>query len=148
MSILPPLGKISADAHTAHWLRNGPFFQALFPQNSLDEFWRSAYKSYSMIGVKAIKIILPFASSWVCQYGFSALTEIKSKKRETSWNWWLNAGVVGKNGTSFLSLFVPENRHTHRINFFKATLFCSNCAANFLYILSAPQAEKVWESLS
>jgi len=25
-----------------------------------------------MIGVKAIKIILPFASSWLYEYGFSA----------------------------------------------------------------------------
>ena len=63
-------------------LRHDLFFQASFPQKSLDEFWLSAYKSYSTIGVKAIKIILPFASSWLCEYGFSALTEIKSKKRE------------------------------------------------------------------
>ena len=60
-------------------IRNDPFFQTLFPQNSLDEFWLSAYKSYSTIGVKAIKIILPFASLWLCEYGFSALTEIKGK---------------------------------------------------------------------
>jgi len=35
-----------------------------------------------MIDVKAIKIILRFASSWLCEHGFSALTEIKSKQRE------------------------------------------------------------------
>ena len=35
-----------------------------------------------MKGVKAIKIMLPFASSWFCKYGFSALTEIKSVKGE------------------------------------------------------------------
>jgi len=63
-------------------LRNDRFFQALLPQNSLDEFWWSARKSYSVISVKAIKIILPFASPWLCEYGFSALTEIKSEKRE------------------------------------------------------------------
>ena len=63
-------------------LRNDVFFQALFPQKSLDEFWLSVYKSYPTIGTKAIKILLPFASSWLCEYGFSALTEIKSKKRE------------------------------------------------------------------
>jgi len=63
--------------------RNDPFFQALFPQNSLDEFWLSVYKSYSMIGVEAIKIIFPFTSSWLCEYGFSALTEIESKKRKS-----------------------------------------------------------------
>ena len=33
-----------------------------------------------MIGVKAIKIMLPFASLRLCEYGFSALKEIKSKK--------------------------------------------------------------------
>jgi len=67
-------------------VRNDPFSQALFVQNSFDEFWRSAYKSYSMIGAKAIKIILSFAFSWHCEYEFSILTEIKSKKRDTSWN--------------------------------------------------------------
>jgi len=112
MSILPPLGKISADAHTAHWLRNGPFFQALFPQNSLDEFWRSAYKSYSMIGVKAIKIILPFASSWVCQYGFSALTEIKSKKRETFLELMTKCGY-GWQKRNLLSIFICSRKQAH-----------------------------------
>ena len=33
-----------------------------------------------MNGVKAIKIMLPFPSSWFCNYGFSALTEIKGMK--------------------------------------------------------------------
>jgi len=63
-------------------LRNDPIFQTLFPQKSLDEFWPSASKSYSMIGAKAITVILPFASSWLCEHGFSVLTEIKSCKRE------------------------------------------------------------------
>jgi len=58
------------------------FFQALFPQNGSNEFWLSAHKSYTMFGVKAIKIILPFASLWPCAYGFSALTEIKSTKQD------------------------------------------------------------------
>ena len=63
-------------------LQNDLFFQALFSQKSLVEFWLSVYKSYLMIGVKAIKIMLPFVYSWLWEYGFSALTEIKSKKRE------------------------------------------------------------------
>ena len=43
-------------------LQNDLFFQALFSQKSLDKFWLSVYKSYLMIGVKAIKIMLPFGS--------------------------------------------------------------------------------------
>ena len=61
-------------------LRNDLFFQSLFPKKSLDDFWLSVCKSYPMNGIKAIQIMLPFASSWFCNYGFSALTEIKSMK--------------------------------------------------------------------
>ena len=39
-------------------------------------------KKYPLLSIKAIKIFLPFASSWLCEFGFSALTEIKSKKRQ------------------------------------------------------------------
>jgi len=60
---LPPLEKFLRTPIQLTDVRNDPIFQALFPQNSLDEFWPSAYKSYSMIGVKVIKIILTFASS-------------------------------------------------------------------------------------
>ena len=45
-------------------------------------FWISIKATYPLISTKAVKIILPFASSWCCEFGFSALTEIKSKKRE------------------------------------------------------------------
>jgi len=72
---------LSAEEEQLIDLRNDLFLQALFPQNSLDEFWRSANKSYSMICAKACKIIFPFASSWLYQYGFSALIENKGKKR-------------------------------------------------------------------
>ena len=73
---------LSAEEEQLTDLRNDPFFQTRFPQKNLDEFWLSASKSYSMIGAKTITIILPFASSWLCEHGFSVLTEIKSCKRE------------------------------------------------------------------
>ena len=95
-------------------LRNDQFFQAMFPQKSLDEFWLSVYKSYPMIGVKVIKIILPVGSSWLYEYGFSALTEIKSKKRER---------LPGIDDEMRVCLTITEprfdlvlkNRHIHRI---------------------------------
>ena len=64
------------------FVKNNLFFLAWFSQKSLDEFWLSVCKSYPRISDKAIKIMLPFASSWLCEYGFSALTEIKSKNLE------------------------------------------------------------------
>jgi len=99
-------------------VRNDPFSQALFPKNSFHEFWWSAYKSYSMISVKAIKIILPFASSWLCEYGFSALTEIKrNKKREASWDWGQNSDVLGNDGTSFQFYLSLKTGTLNALNF-------------------------------
>lgn len=63
-------------------LRNDKFFHSKFNDSSLDEFWLSVKKSYHLISAKAIKILLPFSTSWFCEFAFSALTEIKSKKRE------------------------------------------------------------------
>ena len=63
-------------------LKNDAFLQSRFAEKSLDEFWISISKLYPAISLKAIKIILASASSWFCEFGFSALTKIKSKKRE------------------------------------------------------------------
>lgn len=63
-------------------LRNDKFYQSCFSETNLDEFWLSCKKIYPIIGMKAIKILIPFATSWLCEFGFSALTEIKCKKRE------------------------------------------------------------------
>jgi len=63
-------------------LRNNRFYHSTFADTSLEEFWLSSKKSYPLISLNAIKILLPFSSTWFCEFGFSALTEIKSKKRE------------------------------------------------------------------
>lgn len=46
------------------------------------EFWISMKTEYPELSEKAVKILLPFSTSYLCELGFSALTEIKSKKRE------------------------------------------------------------------
>jgi len=101
-------------------------FKHCFPKQ-LNEFWLSAYKSYSVIIAKAIKIIVPFASSLLCEYGFSALAEIKSKKRASLLELTTKCGCAWQRRNLFSILFVPKNRHTHRIRirFFKTTLFLS-----------------------
>lgn len=62
-------------------LKNDKFHRVGFAEKSLDEFWLSLKQLFPALSLKAVKIILPFASSWFCEFGFSALTEIKSKKR-------------------------------------------------------------------
>ncbi|OMJ12819.1 Protein ZBED8 [Smittium culicis] len=63
-------------------LRNDKINQLVFPEKSLDEFWLTLKQSYPALGFKAVKIILPFSSSWFCEFVFSVFSEVKSKKRE------------------------------------------------------------------
>ena len=63
-------------------LRNDKFYVTTFSEKNLDEFWLSVENLYPAISLKAVKILLPFASSWLCEFGFSSLTEIRFKKRE------------------------------------------------------------------
>lgn len=53
-----------------------------FSQIELSVSWIKLITLYPELSLKAIKILLPFATSYLCEQGFSALTEIKSKKRE------------------------------------------------------------------
>ena len=39
-------------------------------------------RKYPLLTREALKLLLPFGSSYFCEQGFSTLTEIKSKKRE------------------------------------------------------------------
>lgn len=63
-------------------LKNNLLYQLRFSELILPDFWVMASNEYPLLGLTAIKILLPFASSWYCEFGFSALTEIKNRKRE------------------------------------------------------------------
>jgi len=53
----------------------------LHPRVSLMKFWIQASHKYPELSQKAVKIILPFATSYLCECGFSALVTIKTKYR-------------------------------------------------------------------
>ena len=56
-------------------LKFDKLFRLTFTEMNLDNFWLSVKKSYPLIYLKAISVLLPFSSSWFCEFGFSALTE-------------------------------------------------------------------------
>lgn len=78
-------------------LQNDPLYRTLFPQQrqNVDELF--AFKLYSTIDAKAIKILYSFASSYLCEDGFSVLTEIKNC------NCRRNAGMFVNKSASFQS---------------------------------------------
>jgi len=63
-------------------LKNDMVHKVSFGDQELSTFWISLRHEYPELSEKAIKSLLPFGSSYLCELGFSALTEIKSKKRE------------------------------------------------------------------
>ena len=63
-------------------LKNDLVHRGSFADQELSAFWISILSQYPDLSTKAIKCLLPFGSSYLCEVGFSVLTEMKSKKRE------------------------------------------------------------------
>ncbi|KAL4121591.1 hypothetical protein QTP88_014076 [Uroleucon formosanum] len=53
-----------------------------FSEESVEEFWISMKEQFSKISETALIILLQFSTSYLCELGFSTLTNIKTKKRE------------------------------------------------------------------
>ena len=49
---------------------------------NLDVFWILVENEYPAIAEKALRLLLQFSTCYMCEFGFSAMTTIKHKKRE------------------------------------------------------------------
>lgn len=63
-------------------IKNDRNLQIRFNKSDLARFWISMKEDYPNIFQRAIEVLLPFSTSYLCELGFSAMTEIKQKKRE------------------------------------------------------------------
>ncbi len=52
-----------------------------FKSKALAAFWIGVEKDYPLLGRRALAILLPFATSYLCEIGFSAVASIKTKYR-------------------------------------------------------------------
>lgn len=52
-----------------------------FGSMELCDFWISVREEYPLLNGKALRILIPFATSYLCEAGFSAVAVIKSKYR-------------------------------------------------------------------
>lgn len=62
-------------------IRTNRSLQINFPTMTTATFWISVANDYPHISQKAIEVLLHFSTSYLCELGFSSLTEIKCKKR-------------------------------------------------------------------
>jgi zinc finger BED domain-containing protein 5/7/8/9 len=52
-----------------------------FNQKSLEHFWLHVRKDYPQLSNKALKVLIPFPTTYLCEKAFSALAYIKNKFR-------------------------------------------------------------------
>lgn len=55
--------------------------QQSFSDKDIDKFWLERRREYPSLTTAALKIIMPFATSYLCELGFSTLVNIKTKAR-------------------------------------------------------------------
>ncbi|MGH0127157.1 UNVERIFIED_CONTAM: hypothetical protein FKN15_055997 [Acipenser sinensis] len=57
--------------------------QGTYAQLTLSEFWFSVKNEYPALSTRAMTLLVPFATTYLCEAGFSALVCIKSRYRST-----------------------------------------------------------------
>lgn len=55
--------------------------KAIFKDHSLIDFWLSIKNEYPVLSKKAIEVLLPFCTTYLCEKGFSTYTYLKDKYR-------------------------------------------------------------------
>ncbi len=59
----------------------------LYEEKSLNVFWCSMHQSYPKVSEIALRLLLPFSTTYLCESGFSTLLQIKNTSRN-----WLDVG--------------------------------------------------------
>uniref|UniRef100_A0A3Q2NXH9 HAT C-terminal dimerisation domain-containing protein n=1 Tax=Fundulus heteroclitus TaxID=8078 RepID=A0A3Q2NXH9_FUNHE len=56
-------------------------FRNIYETKPLTQFWISCHKDFPQLAAKAMMSLLPFATTYLCESGFSSLTYLKNKYR-------------------------------------------------------------------
>ena len=62
-------------------LKNDSKARDIYHEKSLLQFWCNMSESYPQISKLAFRTLLPFATTYLCESGFSTLVHIETKKR-------------------------------------------------------------------
>ena len=62
-------------------LKNDLAAQDMYQRSTMENFWASMVVTYPNLSSHALRYLLPFASTYMCESGFSCLLHIKSKSR-------------------------------------------------------------------
>ncbi len=62
-------------------IANDGGFKSIFETTTLPVFWIKVMAEYPEIATTALKTLLPFPTTYLCEAGFSAVTATKTKQR-------------------------------------------------------------------
>ena len=62
-------------------MRNNTGIKMEFFDDSLENFWASQLETYPVLAKKALTVLVPFATTYLCETEFSCLIHIKTKSR-------------------------------------------------------------------
>lgn len=95
-----------------------------FSRNNVIQFWLSSQQTFPILSAEAIKTLLPFSSSYICEVGFSAMVGIKNKYRnKLNISNFLRLKLTKIDVDVNAELTITENKHTFRIHLIiKSTL--------------------------
>lgn len=80
-NLTPVLAQIPGFEEELIDLQHSDVLKEQFSHLSLSRFWIGTLSTLPIISQEAIKALLPFATTYLCEQGFSALTVIKTKSR-------------------------------------------------------------------
>ena len=76
---MPLRGFTSLEAEQFIDLSSDLTLKSLYNLNLLISFWVKARSEFPLVGCKGLRVLVPFATSYLCKAGFSAVAIIKSK---------------------------------------------------------------------
>ena len=76
-----PQGFTSLKAEQFIDLSSDLTLKSIYNPDSLISFWVEARSEFPFVGCKALRVLVPFATSYLCEAGFSVVAAIKSKYR-------------------------------------------------------------------
>ncbi|XP_076315071.1 protein FAM200C-like [Tachypleus tridentatus] len=62
-------------------LRHNREIQTEFTNSQLEHFWASQLQAYPALAKKALEVLVPFTTTYLCEQGFSCLLQIQTKCR-------------------------------------------------------------------
>ena len=76
-----PQGFTSLEAEQFIDLSSDLTLKSIYNPDSLISFWAKARSKFPLVGCKALRVLVPFATSYLCEAGFLVVAAIKSKYR-------------------------------------------------------------------